>query len=175
LQEIDSCGILKGMPLRVYPKRKQMVSTRRLLGFGFGAFAIVLLGVSLYPENKPVAVEAQCDTVSVAQQYAAADLVLTGEVFLVVPDGVENAKVLITPSRLYKGKVPAIGIAIAAKAGANKVESDVAGELHFASGQPPYLLFLKTGENGVYTTSRCMGSRLLGEGLTSEERKAFGI
>lgn len=39
-----------------------------------------------------------------------------------------------------------------------------------ASGQPPYLLFLKQRTDGKCNTSRCDGSRILGDGLTTEER-----
>lgn len=152
-----------------------MISTKRLLALGFGMLVVVLLGVWLRSERKSSETVVQCDVTSAAQQYAAADLVLTGEVFLVVPDGTENAKVLITPLRLYKGDVPAAGVAITAKAESGGTESNVTGELHFASGQPPYLLYLTQQANGLYTTSRCMGSRLLGEGLTNEEQQVLGI
>jgi hypothetical protein len=109
---------------------------------------------------------------SIQENVDSADLILTGMVFAVVP-GEPYAKVLITPQRVLRGVVPKNGIVLLAlpeQTGGGSVSAD----LHFSSMDEPYLLFLKSSSDGTYTTSQCDGSRLLGDGLTTEEQLELG-
>lgn len=112
---------------------------------------------------------------STEQKIAGADLIVTGNVFAVIP-GPTGADVLINVDQVYKGTVPERGITIAAlDAEKMNEERSIDGtDLHFASGQPPYLLYLHEREDDRYHTSRCDGSRFLGEGLSSEEQQFLG-
>lgn len=86
-----------------------------------------------------------------------------------VPADPGYATVLITPGRVYKGNVLNDGIRIRAKAGVLASEGSQ-DDLHFASDQAPYLLFLQQQFDGSYHTNKCLGSRLLGSGLTPAEQ-----
>lgn len=109
----------------------------------------------------------RCPVEAASERIARADLIVTGSVFAVIP-GPTGADVLITPDRVYKGQAPKEGITITAKdaeAGVSLSE----GELHFRSVDPTYLLFLRQRSDGRFLTSRCDGSRFLGNGLSAEE------
>lgn len=147
----------------------------RLLVLAMGAFGALIMtttAIRTSLETTPAKLAA-CIPLTLADSVARADLVLTGDVFLVVPAEPGYASVLITPQKVLKGKVPSQGVRILAiaDAGAAGSRSD---DLHFTSNQPPYLLFLQQQPDGVYRTSKCVGSRLLGGGLTVEELAAFG-
>lgn len=108
-----------------------------------------------------------------------ADLIITGEVFAVVPEETTGATVLITPLRVYHGVLPERGVDIASRVGTPSTsdgspKDNSMGELHFASGQPPYLLYLREGDDGRYRTSACDGSRSIPGGLTAQEQALLG-
>ncbi|MEK7631961.1 MAG: hypothetical protein AAB445_03805 [Patescibacteria group bacterium] len=147
----------------------------RLFVFMIGAIITAVLAATLVIDRKQPAAEqsANCTPLSLAESVARADLILTGKVFLVVPAEPGYATVLITPQHFYKGTLPALGVRIRALA-TTEGENIPADDLHFASNQPPYLLFLEQDADGVYRTSKCMGSRLLGSGLTAEEQALLG-
>lgn len=142
----------------------------RLLVLAVGALVTAIITVSTVVEQQRASPPPPpCAPLSVVESVRHADLILTGDVFLVVPAEAGLATVLITPHQVYKGDVPALGVRIRALAtteGAN-VNTD---DLHFASQQPSYLLFLQEDTDGLYRTSRCIGSRSLGSGLTATER-----
>jgi hypothetical protein len=117
-----------------------------------------------------------CGITSSEVQVAAADLIVTGKVFAVIPAD-EMADVLIEPIHLYQGSRPDQGIIIAAQPlveNGNNARTAQINELHFASGQSPYLLYLIERSDGRYNTSRCDGSRLFGAGLSDEEQLILG-
>lgn len=146
----------------------------RLFVLGIGAVVTVIITASLLREQREdVGSPVPCTPLPFAASIARADLILTGEVFLVVPADPGFATVLITPLRVYKGNVSAQGIRIRALADA-PITGVASDDLHFASGQTPYLLFLQQQPDGVYRTSKCVGSRLLGGELTVEEQEALG-
>lgn len=112
--------------------------------------------------------KASCVALSAAERIARADLIVTGSVFAVL-SGPTGADVLVTPDRVFKGQVPKEGITIAAKDAKAGVSLSEGGELHFRSTDPVYLLFLRQRPDGRFLTSRCDGSRFLGNGLSEEE------
>lgn len=81
------------------------------------------------------------------------------------------ANVVFTVEKVYAGTVSAPTVAVPAKIG-NEGQGST-NDLHFASGQPPYLLFLRKTANGEWRTSRCYGSRMLKGELTDEERSVL--
>jgi hypothetical protein len=115
-----------------------------------------------------------CSPTAVAENYISADSVVSGNVFLVVADGPENAKVLLSVDRVYKGVIPSTGITIAAKQGNGVIANPANPELHFEASATQYLLFLKKRDDGLFTTSYCYGSRELGSGLTQSEALILG-
>jgi len=146
----------------------------RLIVLVVGAAVAAIVSVSMLSSHPaPSTAKLTCVPIAPAVALERADLVLTGEVFLVVPAGGEYAHVLITPSRVYKGKTPPAGVRILALADTGTAAGQLPNDLHFASGQSPYLLFLRQGADGIYRTSRCDGSRLLGIGLTDAEAAAL--
>lgn len=123
----------------------------------------------IQPEKSVVT--STCPKITMAQQITRADLVVTAKVVTVVANG-KLAEVLLSPLHIYKGQVTSATLRVVANpstAGAGLYNSDI----HFASDQPPYLLFLRQQSDGRYFTSKCDGSRLLGEGLTEMEKTAL--
>ncbi|MFC1662978.1 hypothetical protein ACFL04_02290 [Patescibacteria group bacterium] len=117
-----------------------------------------------------------CPDRTVDENILDADIIVIGSVFAVIP-GQTGADVLITPTLLYKGAIPDNGIIIAASPAEGSEEQlmlEVKDDLHFASGQPPYLLFLRARQDDLFNTSKCYGSRALGEGLNEEEEILLG-
>jgi hypothetical protein len=108
-----------------------------------------------------------CPERTVAEQAARADLIMTGEVTGVLP-GEPYGRVMIRPIHVYKGQ-PGAPTFILARPKTDLTVSSNPGDLHFQSDQPPYLLFLRQISGG-FLTSRCDGSRFLGDGLTSDEK-----
>ncbi len=147
----------------------------RLFVFTIGAIITAVLAATFAVDRKQPALEqaVACTPLTLSESVARADLILTGSVFLVVPEGATYANVLITPQDFYKGTLPPRGVRIRALPTVEGAKNNV-NDLHFASNQPPYLLFLQQDADGVYRTSRCLGSRLLGNGLTPLEQVAFG-
>ena len=85
--------------------------------------------------------------------------------------GPTGADVLITVDDVRKGIVPEQGVVIAALDN-TQIEEDVGGadrDLNFASGQPPYLLYLRERADGRYDTSVCDGTRFLDDPVMTEE------
>lgn len=155
--------------------------------------AVLVIGVGVWYagsiKKAPDSVEVQttkitekkCPAKTLAEQMGIADLILTGEVFVVLPDDTD-ALVYIKPLTVYKGSPP-IPLIIRANAdegvpaggsGQRQIlvlpDGSRQNELHFASGQPPYLLFLRKSDN-KFLTSRCDGSRVLGSGLSTQEQE----
>ncbi len=116
-----------------------------------------------------------CSFRTLADRVGAADVILTGQVFAVIPSG-PGAEVIISPLRLYRGTLPVRGIQIVARPMKPPARLARSGqpELTFASDQPPYLLFLQSRADGKFDTSACAGSRTLGSGLTPEEVQLLG-
>lgn len=117
-----------------------------------------------------------CGEITSYEAFTYADLIVTGDVFAIVP-GDQYAQILFTPDWVYKGMIPDTGIQIASTAVDDTVKyprGDVAPDLHFTSSDPPYLLYLRRRDDGTFSTSRCYGSRLLGAGLTADERVTLG-
>lgn len=146
----------------------------RLIVLVVGAIVTVVITASMAIQQRSVATPStSCVPLALAESIARADLILAGEVFLVVPADPGYVTVLITSKNVYKGQVPTRGVRILAlaDAGTTGVVSD---DLHFSSNQPPYLLFLQQQTDGVYRTSKCVGSRILGDGLTAAEQEMLG-
>lgn len=125
-----------------------------------------------------------CPTMSLSEKVAAADVVLEATVEMVVP-GETLAEVFLQTNHLYKGTLerpqrvfanPTNPIIPSTNQHYRQVEIDGLrfDEISFATGQAPYLLFLRATEGG-YLTSRCDGSRLLGDGLTKAEKAALDV
>ncbi len=150
-----------------------------------GRFALGVLGLALvllaggwwvWGRSTSVTVNGQsCATADIQDQLTAADLVLTGSVFAVLP-AATGADVIIAPDRLYRGRLTTPSPRIAALADQTGADTKkyTEGELHFASGQGRYLLFLHARSDGRYDTRACFGSRLLTKGLSPEETSALG-
>jgi len=107
---------------------------------------------------------------SALEKFSQADLVLSGTVFMVVPDQ-ELARVIITPEKIYKGTLtqPTVAILAREEEPVTAVTPGAIPTLHFQTGQLPYLLYLDDRHDGTYSTSICNGTRLLGSGLSDEE------
>lgn len=87
----------------------------------------------------------------------------------VVTEKNERAEVVLTIENVYAGTISEPTITVYARI-ADEKEEGRGSDLHFASGQPPYLLFLRKAADGEWQTSRCYGSRMLKGELTEEER-----
>jgi len=112
---------------------------------------------------------------TIEQLKGRADIILIGSVFAVLQNNDGSADVLITPQNFYKGSEPERGITIAARpATGGEIGGSGNSDLHFSSDDPPYLFFLTERSDGRFQTSRCDGSRLLGQGLTTGEQAALG-
>lgn len=117
-----------------------------------------------------------CPT-TLSEQVAAADVIVSGSVFMVIPGGSIGAQVIIDPLTFYKGNVDTPTLIINARddAGVTKFTTDGQQDLRFQSGQPPYLLFLYQQSDGTFNTRECDGTRFLDTGLTSEERQLLSV
>jgi len=98
-----------------------------------------------------------------------ADRILIGRVEAVLPS-TPYLDVWIEPVTWYKGKSADAYVRLLARDVPTTASAGSATDLHFASGQAPYLFFLRSVTGGKYRTSRCWGTRALGSGLTSQER-----
>lgn len=117
-----------------------------------------------------------CRQQSLSAKVESADLILTGNVFAVIPSQL-GAEVIISPTQIYRGTLPVGGIQIVAQPNTSpsRAVTSEYQELNFTSGDPSYLLFLRQRTDGKYATSQCAGSRLLGEGLTAAETAILGL
>jgi len=146
------------------------------VGLPVAVVAIISLVIMMaWPVKRQVVnqVTSACPETTLTDQVAAADVIATGTVFMVVPEA-GHALVIIDPLRVYRGQIIGADIRILAADVANLESSPDSNQLNFASGQSPYLLFLKASPNGQYTNSHCFGSRLLGQGLTTAEQQLLG-
>lgn len=137
-----------------------------IVSLGMGAlFALPVLMASIQvsepaPSCRPV----------LTTNIKKADVIVNGRVEAVLQSG-KTADVWIEPVVWYKGKSTVNYLHIQATIASGS--SATSGDLHFASDQPNYLLFLRAIGNGRYRTSKCYGSRLLGDGLTTAEAQAL--
>lgn len=135
-------------------------------------------------ERRTTSIIRDCPSKTVAERVGQADLILEALVEMVVP-GEEYAEVYLRPGIIYKGEAlrplrilakPTNTSSASATQGFSQVRLDgrVENELSFASETQPYILFLQRTSDG-YTTSRCEGSRFLGNGLTDAERVVLTV
>lgn len=121
-----------------------------------------------------------CPALTLDQRVERADVIVSASVAMVVP-GKKYAEVYLDPLITYKGQLvrpmrilakSLTGYPHTSKQTFSQVRLDgkIENELSFASDQKPYLLFLHASTDG-YLTSRCDGSRPIGEGLTPEEQR----
>jgi len=161
------------MPYLYKPKffRKNRLN-KKLIIFGLVAIiiAIAIVVIPKLNSNKQLI----CDKTTPQAKTDQASLIVSGQVFLVLADGPENAKVLFTPDKIYKGQVPKFGISIAALQDTAIKNASQNGELHFVADNQKYLLYLKAGVDGMFNTSKCFGSRVFGSGLSPEESAILG-
>ncbi|MBI3956956.1 MAG: hypothetical protein HY340_03105 [Candidatus Kerfeldbacteria bacterium] len=139
--------------------------SRPLLGTLIGGAVVlgIIIGIRQQPPATTLPQETACEPRSGQDYLARADLIIVGRVFAVVP-GPTGADVLITVERTLKGTPPNTGVTIAAKDARPTQETGARrNELHFASGQGDYLLFLRTRRDGRFATSVCDGSRVLAQ------------
>lgn len=131
----------------------------------------LIAGWSLWVVTKHDAVSPDTCSTTVQENVRSADVVMTGQVFAVLPGGSLGAKVIMTPLTVYRGNLDAPTATIEARADSEGKEILAnSHELHFASGQSSYLLFLHRMEDRTYRTTECQGSRFLGAGLTDAEQ-----
>jgi hypothetical protein len=161
---------MKLMPSFFRKPKKQSNVPYYLCG---GMVLLLVIGIWVFLKTKNQD-NFECKSLPAAEKIQQADLIVSGKVFLVLADGPENAKVLFTADKIYKGQMPEGGIEIFAKQSTAIKNPSTNCELHFASNNQEYLLYLKKGEDGLFTTSKCFGSRLLGNGLSSEEFSILG-
>lgn len=159
-------------------RRQSRASNRTALAVLF-VLIVVALAITLWPKDQtePKYLGKNCDQLTLQEKVSLADLIVTGQVFIVIPSSF-GAEVIIEPTRLYKGALTPQGIRIVADPAAPdgmKSSNGQTSELQFASTQPPYLLFLTARSDGRYDTRACLGSRLFGEGLTDQERQLIGV
>lgn len=145
--------------------------------------ALLVISVALagWRLTQPIPVEQShqpeivlCRQLPVSERFERADLVVTGSVFAVVPGQGGLADVLITPSEILKGIPPVTGIVLAARPTTAVAAATPRNDLHFTSSDQPYFLVLYSRDDGRFDTSACDGSRLLGGGVTPQERHAIG-
>jgi hypothetical protein len=117
-----------------------------------------------------------CPT-TLSERVAAADVIVSGSVFVVIPGGSYGAQVIIDPLTFYKGRVDTPTLIVNARddAGVTTFTSDDREHLRFQSGQPPYLLYLYRQADGTFNTRDCDGTRFLATGLTAEEQQLSGL
>ncbi|MBI2984428.1 MAG: hypothetical protein HYY50_02290 [Candidatus Kerfeldbacteria bacterium] len=125
--------------------------------------------------SRPTMITA-CHPWTPAEAIRQADLIMTGQVFIVLPSRL-GAEIVIEPGRVFHGQLPEGAVRVVAKPVTKMVMSPDGSEpeLHFTSDQPPYLLVLRRRTDGLYETRSCWGSRLLGPGLRPEEEAAWGV
>lgn len=132
---------------------------------------VVFVGYTRLPQPTPAPQTSTCPTRTIQENVDRADIIMTGSVDIVLP-GEPYVSVMVIPGKIYKGQADGLVKIWAHEANASNTAGHGNQEIHFASDQEPYLLFLRQGDGG-YLTSRCDGSRLLGSGLTDDERRVL--
>lgn len=116
----------------------------------------------------PVVAHASCVPLTSAEKFARADVVLTGSPYSVLEgEQGQPTEVVFEPLTVYKGEAGDV-VSIVQPATPTSVDADL-------SVDEPYLLFLKRGtEPDTFVTTQCDGTRVLGVGLTDEDKTALG-
>lgn len=117
----------------------------------------------------PAVGSAQCAPISLQEKKDQADVILTGEVFSTVEDETGGQEVYLDPLTVFKGTVEDTVI-IADPNGQEVTTVD----MDFSEESGTYLLFLKSQNDGTFTTSKCMGSYALTGELSQEEKQVLG-
>lgn len=128
--------------------------------------AITVLGVLF---AIPSITRASCEPISLEQKRDQANVIVTGEVFSIVEDEAGGQAVYLDPLTVFKGTVEDT-IVIADPNGKEVTSVD----LDFSDESVAYLLFLKSQDDGTFTTTMCMGSHALAGELSQEERRVLG-
>jgi hypothetical protein len=154
-----------------------MAANKTVLGALVGA-SIFLGLVAVWPRSvHPPAVNQNlsCPPRTMAEKIAGADLVVTGDVFAVLPFA-SQAEVLIVGERDYRGTVPDRGINIITdrQAVGDSAMTENGSGLNLRADSGPYLLLLNRRDDGRFRIDRCSGSRRLDTGLTAVEEAALG-
>ncbi len=116
----------------------------------------------------PFAGHAVCPPADVQAQFTAADVVATGTVYSLVTLDAGGREAYLDPVTIYKG-VDAVSDSLIVSLPDNAVDS-----VNFVEGDAPFLLFLRTQDDGTFVTDACAGSRALDSGLTDAEKAALG-
>ena len=167
----------KASPSKIQMRKKKSVYPTNLLPH-FLIVALLLLGLSKLAEPPTphlLGVTSPCPHIDIDQAYKNSDLVITGKVFAVVPS-VHGAEVLVTPERIFRGTFvdPTIRLAAVAETpGKHQLVLNPA-VIHLSSASPTYIFFLRQHPDGLYTTSRCDGTRPLTDGFSPAEAAALG-
>src|SRR5204863_4659518 len=92
------------------------------------------------------------------------------------PHDAANADVIINPIRVYRGRLSAPTVRIAAidDAGSSPKTYNNLNTMSFKSSSDVYVFYLHLLPDGRYSTSRCDGTHLLGGSLSSEEQAQLG-
>lgn len=127
------------------------------------------------PKTSPTAISSAGCTQDIDQQVSTADVIAIGLVEMVVPGGTGGAQVIVLPTTFYKGSIDRPTLVINALDVPNSSGGtfSTTSEIHFQTGQPPFLLFLRRQSDGSFNTRACDGTRFLGSGLTSTELRAL--
>jgi hypothetical protein len=143
--------------------------------------AATIIGFWSAPATEPpllITTKQSCQPDSLSEQVAAADLIIVGQVLVVFPSRTTGlAEVYVHPTEVYKGTTKNNTVILMAQAATDipRSSKQLATDLHFTSDDPSYLLFLKKRHDGRFNTSTCYGSRVLGEGLTEEEKTLLRV
>jgi hypothetical protein len=141
------------------------------------ALTAIVVGLVRYtslPKPRRTISNQSCPILSAEEKVARADIVLTGQVEMVLPQGPLGAQAIIKPITIYKGAVATPNVIVDAQP-ANDAGQPTAISLNLASEQSPYLFFLHSGGDQAYRTSACDGTRPFGSGLTSAENQALEV
>lgn len=111
-------------------------------------------------------------SLTLAEQIAQADVILTGRVAMIIPGAPGQARVIIRPDHVYRGAISAATVTVLAVDDLNQPSAGPT-MLHLTSHDPPYLFYLRRVADDLYTTSRCQGTRLLGMGPSPLETASF--
>lgn len=128
----------------------------RKFWWAFGPISLFLMVAWLMTRQQVVAPVAGCPTTT-----AAADVIVEGQVFAVLPGGREGARVIVRPIRFVRGEAAAPNLEINAQDDATLGGSKENHQgLHFVSGVN-YELFLRRESDGTYSVIPCSASKLL--------------
>lgn len=133
------------------------------LGMGI-VFSLPIAVATFSLKKEPTA---SC-TINLEKNWQRASMVFTGTVEGVLDDAA-TADVWMAPITWYKGKQDVPFVRFTADIATSSTKGASTGVL--TSGQTTYLLFLRKSAGGAYRTSPCFGTRVLGSGLTTAEKK----